>query len=135
MTFLQHNFFKKFIPFIILNWISITGYTSGKVPVMVGGSTEIDACGSLGAVHGLPGKPNSFLAVRSGPDTKYTLIDRLYNGAQVYFCDTQGEWIGIVYQTSTQDCGVSSPLPKSQSYKGPCKSGWAHRKWLTVTAG
>jgi len=113
----------------------MTVRAGGAVPVMVGGIAKLDACGGLGEVRGLNPHGDSYLAVRMGPSRKYPIIDRLYNGNQAYFCDNHGEWIGIVYGEPVQGCGVSSPLPQRQPYKGLCRSGWAHRNWLVLIAG
>lgn len=120
---------------LTLSFLALTARAGDTVPVMVGGMTEFDACGELGEVHGLNPRGDGFLAVRTGPGSKYPMIDRLYNGNQVYFCDKHGEWIGIVYRDPVQDCGVSSPLPHRQPYKGSCLSGWVHQNWLVLIAG
>jgi hypothetical protein len=118
---------------LTLSFAAMAALADVTVPVMVGGTAELDACGGFGEVRGLHSRGDGFLAVRAGPSRKYPLIDRLHNGRKVYFCDKHGEWIGIVY--GEQDCGVSSPLPNKQPYKGPCRSGWAHQNWLVMIAG
>lgn len=119
----------------MLGFAAMTVQAGGTVPVMVGGVAELDACGGRGEVRGLNPRGDNFLAVRTGPGSKYPMLDRLYNGNQVYVCDQYGEWIGIVYGEPMQDCGVSSPVPRRQPYQGPCQSGWAHRNWLVLIAG
>jgi hypothetical protein len=113
-----------------------------SVPVRVANHENVDACPSLGAVSGLNPRGDGFLAVRSGPGTSYSLIDRLPEGRQFWYCDSAGrhdEWIGIVYPHAGQpdmDCGVaSSSYPESSPYPGPCKSGWIHSRWAKVIAG
>jgi hypothetical protein len=125
---------KAFVMFT-LSFAVVPVSAGDTFPVMVGGLAELDACGGLGEVQGLNPRSNGFLAVRKGPGSHYPMIDRLYNGDQVYFCDDHRGWIGIIYGKPRQNCGVSSPLPKRQPYKGPCTSGWAHRKWLVLIAG
>lgn len=120
---------------LALSFEAAAVHADESVPVMVGGEAELDACGGVGEVRGLNPRGDGFLAVRAGPGGKFPMIDRLYNGNRVYFCDKRGDWIGIVYGDPKQDCGVASPLPKRQSYKGPCQSGWAYRKWLVLIAG
>ena len=102
---------------------------------MVGGEPEFDACGGYGEVRGLDPKGDGFLAVRSGPGGGYRLVDRLHNGDPVYFCGEKGQWIAVVYGKDMSQCGVGSPIPERQAYRGPCRSGWAHRKWLVLLAG
>lgn len=106
-----------------------------STPVMVGGEPTSDACPSQGVVHGLRPGGGGYLAVRSGPGRHFPMIDRLRNGNSVYFCDEQGDWIGIVYGPDPTICGVSAPLAERQPYAGACQSGWAHRNWLTLVAG
>lgn len=128
------RFFAALIAASVL--IAIGGASAGgAVPVMVGGAPELDACGGLGVVQGLDRDGDGFLAVRAGPGTGYAEIDRLHNGDQVLFCDQNGNWIGVVYGRPGIDCAVGSPMPKRQAYQGPCKSGWAYRKWLALIAG
>jgi hypothetical protein len=134
MRRLRYCISRKFVT-LTLSFAVMTASAGGAVPVMVGGIAELDACRGLGEVRGLNPRGDGFLAVRTGPGRKYPMVDRLYNGHQVYFCDDHGEWIGIVYGEHVQDCGVSSPLPRRQPYKGPCQSGWAHRNWLVLIAG
>jgi len=103
-----------------------------KVPVRVGGEPDLDAC-NLGIVKGL--RKNGFLAVRSGPSTKYRMIDRLYNGDRVYLCDTRGEgkWVGIVYGDSKclhRNTPIFSIIPKKERYKGSCNTGWSYHKYF-----
>jgi len=105
------------------------------IPVMLGGEPEMDACPGWGEVRGLDPDGDGFLAVRTGPGTGYPMIDRLHEGDGVHFCDERGDWIGIVHGEPGQDCGADSPVARRQPYRGPCKSGWAHRNWLVLLAG
>ncbi len=103
---------------------------------MVGGEAEYDACGSTGRVVSLNSAGDNFLAVRQGPAGTHKMIDKLHTGNDVYMCDEQGDWIGIVYSADgDQDCGVSSPIARKQAYSGSCKSGWVHKRFITVVAG
>lgn len=120
------------------------GNASERVPVMVGGHAEFDACQANGRVHKLgpvrPEDPKSgFLSVRSGPGGKpYAEIDRVYNGQELYVCHESGQWLAVVYPSSGQDpiaCGVSSPIPRRQAYSGPCRAGWVHRSYVDIYAG
>lgn len=109
------------------------------VPVSVGGDSDSDACPSLARVEGV----RTFLAVRSGPGASYRQVDALGAGAEVYVCmDWSGnggpkEWDPIVYAIGNklQDCGVSQAIPRKRPYRGPCRSGWVHTRWLKAIAG
>ena len=121
--------------------IFISGEASGqqvqhryRIPVAIQASKVEDACAN-GVVHGLNPYGDSFAAVRSGPGLRYTRLDKLYNGQLIYICVDAGDWWGIVYTKAGQDCNVSTPWPKSRHYTGPCRSGWAHKRWIQLTAG
>ena len=112
------------------------------VAVMVGGEAEVDACGSLSKVSGLRKGGDGFLAVREAPNVRAREVDRLKNSEFVIECDAKGDWVGIVFEKSPAarkkhptSCGTSSPKKERGPYQGPCKSGWAHRKWITPEAG
>ncbi|MGH0260990.1 hypothetical protein [Sinorhizobium meliloti] len=106
-----------------------------EVPIVIEADPGFDACGATGVVEGLNPSGDGFLAVRGGPGSNHAEIDRLYNGEQVYFCKENGEWLGVVYSKRRQDCNVSTPWISTQSYTGPCKSGWVHRNWVRLHAG
>jgi len=113
-----------------------TSAQSRGVAVMMGGEADFDACGITGKVVGLNPNGDNFLAVRRGPAGTYQMIDKLHTGNNVYMCDQQGDWIGIVYDISgNEDCGVSSPVAAKQAYSGNCKSGWVHRNYIRAIAG
>jgi uncharacterized protein YgiM (DUF1202 family) len=102
------------------------------IPVKVGGEPDLDACAG-GIVQGL--SKNGFLAVRSGPSTRYRMLDKLHNGDMVFTCDSKGKWIGIVYGKDTckhKGVRLSSPYPKREKYQGSCNSGWVYNKWLFI---
>jgi hypothetical protein len=111
-------------------------YAGDRVPVMVGGQAELDACDSVAVVTGLKATGDGFLAVRSGPAVAYSMLAKLHNGHQVYVCQEQNGWIGIVYSTGgTLDCEVASPMAKRQAYRGRCASGWVHSSFIKLIAG
>jgi hypothetical protein len=108
---------------------------SPPVPVIVGGSADLDACQTLGQVRGLKAGGDGFLSVRNGPSTRHAELDRLANGRQVYFCARKGYWVGIVYGSHGSGCGVTSPIARKRVYRGPCRSGWVHGGFLEPLAG
>ncbi len=116
---------------------ALSGAVAGDntVPVHVGGEAEYDACGSVGAVYRLNPNGDNFLAVRSGPGSAHVMIDKLHSNDQVYLCDENGAWIGIVYGGDNSECGVSSPIAQRQPYAGGCTSGWVHGRYIKLIAG
>lgn len=114
--------------------------SEATVPVRIGTheQPDLDACLSIGEVSGLKPGGDGFLAVRSGPGTKYALTDKLVAGRRFHLCDEKagGEWLGIVYSDDDDtDCGVSSPIESPRDYRGECKSGWVNKRWVRVVAG
>ncbi len=87
-------------------------------------------------MRGLKADGDGFLAVRNGPGAAYATTDKLFEGREVLMCDQRGEWIAVVYSDSSLGrCGVTAPIARRQAYRGPCKSGWVHRKWIVLMAG
>lgn len=56
-------------------------------------------CDEVGIVRGLDYYGDNFLSVRSGPSSRYTEIDRIYNGDRVRICrwTRSGKWLNIRY--------------------------------------
>ena len=80
-----------------------------------------------GSSNGLDPRGDGFLAVKSGPHLKFPRIDQLFNGQDVYVCETRGDWLGMVYPAEAK-CGVGSKSwSVTDSYSGPCSSGWVHK--------
>ena len=115
--------------------------TAAPRPVMIGNAgDDLDACLSMGAVHGLNPRGDNFLAVRAAPSTSAAIVFRLGRNHPVYICDSaaNGEWLGIVFTPeprSRLNCQVGSPVPRPQPYSGPCPSGWVAARYITVVAG
>lgn len=118
---------------------------SERAPVMMGGNPNFPACYSIGFINGLGPRraedPKSgFLSVRSGPGgSAYYEMDRVYNGQEVFVCDTIGPWLAVVYArlgASRDVCGrLLTIMPIRQVYSGPCRSGWVHKNYVEITAG
>jgi hypothetical protein len=104
-----------------------------EVPIVIQATQEA-SCAS-GVVTGLDPRGDGFLAVKSGPHLKFSKIDQLFNGQDVYLCESRGDWIGIVYPVDER-CGVGSKSwSVTDSYSGPCSSGWVYKAWIKATAG
>ena len=108
--------------------------------VKVGGTDELDACGSAGKVTDLDPQGDNFLAVRAAPNASAQEKDRLNTGATIYMCESVkgGTWIGIVYEPGGSlgaGCGVASPIGDRQDYAGTCRSGWVAGKYIQLVAG
>lgn len=101
------------------------------VPIMERASSGLDSCG-LAEIAGLKAGGDGFLAVRSGPGTDFSEIDRLHNGDKVWAFETRGDWYGVLYGVTSVDCGpVEADRPLS--HKG--KAGWIYRNWVSGVAG
>jgi hypothetical protein len=106
-----------------------------KMPVIIQDETVMeDGCGT-GIIVGLDPNGDGFLAVKAGPGVNYSRIDKLFNGEQIYLCQQKGDWWGIVYSKEHRQCNVNNGWPLTLPYTGPCRSGWAHRRWIKLIAG
>ena len=126
-------------PVLIFALAGATAPGQPEKPVMIGGVPDLDACLSNGQVTGLDPRGDNFLSVRSKPSTKARELDRLRAGMVVWACDESGsgDWTGIIYSPPgrTVECGVGTPAPRHQAYRGPCRSGWVSSRYLTIIAG
>jgi hypothetical protein len=107
------------------------------VPVTILGARdghEEITCGT-GVVRRLDPRGDGFLAVKAGPGLAFDRIDRLFNGDPVYICGQRGEWLAVVYTRARQDCNLERAWPRTMAYTGPCRSGWAHGRWITAVSG
>ena len=80
-------------------------------------------------VEGLDPHGDGFLDVKAGPGPEFERIDKLYNGAEVFVCGNQGDWLSVVYSPTgrwTPQCGLNTPWRQTMPYTGPCSSGWVH---------
>lgn len=73
-------------------------------------ATTQAACSGVATVMGLDPNGDGFLAVRTGPGTKFRMIDKLYNGERVTTINGEGRWWGVEYRGGRQ--------------------GWVHGNWL-----
>lgn len=102
-------------------WITLAaGVASAQgldVPVVpIEGDGQAAVC-ATSTVSGLDPNGDNFLAVRSGPGTKYRKLDELHTGDVVFTCDGKGSWVGIFYPDMNG------------------RSGWVHGSYLTPLAG
>ena len=106
---------------------------ASSVAVQYGGDPNGDACDSFGVVAGLDPRGDNFLSVQSGPGGKpYRQLDRVHTDQRLWVCRERGAWLGVVYAKGGDGtgCGVTSPRARSSVYRGPCRSGWVHRKYV-----
>jgi hypothetical protein len=105
--------------------------------VMIGkDGPELDACGAIGVIV----DPNAeTVEVFNSTQGWRNRLDRLPAGREVWLCDTKAEWVGVVYPADAAgdlgDCGVASPVPVPQIYRGPCRSGWVLASRVQGLAG
>jgi hypothetical protein len=123
---------KKMFVFVLL-FASPYVMAAGRVPVMVGGSDDLDACKSVGIVKAANGVGGAH--VRMGPSEEHLIFGFLKDGKQVWMCSHEGDWVGVVYPSKDEACGVSGPINPEQPYEGKCKSGWVHESDMEPVAG
>ena len=101
-----------------------------RVPVPIP-ADDFGGC-STAYVFGLSDRGSErYLSVRSKPSARARELGRLRNGAAIFACVRDGDWFGIVYADAAGvDCGVLGPQPAVRDYAGPCRSGWAHERWI-----
>lgn len=110
---------------------------NGQTPVLFGDPDFEFGC-SGGEIVGLDPYGDGYVSVRKGPSSGNVELDRLYNGRQVYICDTAGDWSGIVYPKKGQtveDCGLDTGGSTRQPYTGPCSFGWLFSRYVKGTSG
>ena len=101
------------------------------VDIIERADADFDTC-SLGQVTGLKVNGDGFLAVRSGPSSKFKKTDELYNGDKVWLFEERNGWYGVVYGVEELNC---SPISKSRPLRKKGKKGWIFGKWVKVIAG
>jgi len=116
-----------FLPFTLL----IASINATSVPIYL----EYENCISSAHIAGIDKNADGFIAVRSGPSTKYKIIDKIKkNGLVVNICEKKGNWYPIIYTSSKNykymNCKIINSDKKIE-YKGPCNSGWIYKKYLT----
>jgi len=83
----------------------------------------VNASCHMERVTGLNPYGDNFLAVRSGPGSRYAMINTLHTGDRVLVCGYAGSrWKNIYYGP---DCYLSAGEPS-----GYCNSGWAAGRYL-----
>ena len=100
-------------------------------PIMEIPEEDWDTC-AFGKVANLNPDGDNFLAVRSGPSTASEMIDKIFDGEQVWIFNDEGNWIGIVYGADNIDC---PPVQSPREYQGPGKKGWVFKKFIKMLAG
>ena len=122
-------------------------YAENGRPVMVGEVREVGdepinhgyICGGIGEIIGINKHGDGFVAIRSGPGSKYKIKKKVVrNGTVVIACDSSAGWLGILYKndlSSAGDCDTENkPIQKRYPYKGPCQIGWVYAKYFNFTA-
>lgn len=109
---------------------------------MVAGHRDFDACLSTSFVR--PLNPGAYLSVRAGPSPRAGEVARISSGHVVWNCDDAGEWVGIVYhpehrsQNDTRaeiECNLGPSNTPRRPYRGNCRTGWVHGRYLLSLAG
>jgi hypothetical protein len=99
-----------------------------NTPVSVGGSTRLAACPDRAIVE-----HSQTVALMSAPHRTARPLARLMAGTQLFVCERQGEWYGVVVATvEPERCGVSVALERREAYRGGCTAGWILRKDVVV---
>lgn len=124
--FLSFTFLISF--YMPLSFVQAQGL---DVEIIERADADFDTC-SLGQVKGLKVNGDGFLAVRSGPSSKFQKIDELYNGNKVWLFEERKGWYGVIYGVDELSC---SPIKKSRPLRKKGKKGWIYGKFVKVIAG
>lgn len=85
---------------------------------------------AAGTVMGLKANGDGFLAVRTGPGSKYRKIGELHNGDRVTIFGGQSDWLAVLVPNGQLDqndaCGRVGPK-RRLSGSG---LGWVHSRWV-----
>ncbi|MGH6848414.1 MAG: SH3 domain-containing protein [Methylocella sp.] len=127
---MQRSLFSTLIVAGALSVTSIALANDLDVPVLEEGGDGDTANCSSSMVSGLKANGDGFLAVRSGPGSRYRKIDELHDGEIVIVFDGHGKWLGVVYRTPNVPCHSTKTHPLTYE-----KRGWVHTKWLIPFAG
>lgn len=106
-------------------------------PVMVGGSTDFDACAMVGQMRGFDPRAPFGHPLRAAPSEEATKLGRLRARQMLWICEAENGWLGVVIipKDRDRDCGVSSPIAVQEAYAGPCRAGWLPARLVTPIAG
>ena len=124
---------KNLIVFALL-LVSPHVMAADRVPVMVGGNGDMDACPSMAIVKSADGVGG--VHMRTGPSDEHLVFGFLGDGNKVWMCSHEGGWVGIVYPSAKDEsCEVGRPINPEQAYQGKCKSGWVRESDIKPVAG
>ena len=134
---------KKII--IIFSVLIAFIYAKNSRPVIVsGGGDDFHGylCDSYSEIRGIDKHGDGFVAIRSGPGSKYSIKKKVYkNGTGVNWCESVGNWVGIVYRNTehgdfADECGFKKDTyQKPHIYKGNCPTGWVYKKYIEIVGG
>lgn len=94
-----------------------------NIPVTIGGSIRLAACPERALVERSP-----HIDLMPVPDRTARPRTRLVPGTQLFVCERQGEWLGVVVtNVEPEKCGVSVSIERREPYRGGCTSGWILR--------
>lgn len=83
-----------------------------------------------GTVMGLKAGGDGFLAVRTGPGTKYRKIGELHNGDRVTIFGGQDGWLAVLVPNGQIDQRDACQRVGPQRRLSSSGLGWVHRRWV-----
>jgi hypothetical protein len=96
--------------------------------VTVGGSKRLAACPERAIIE-----RRGYTALMTQPNRAARVKTNLMSGAQLFVCERQGEWLGVVVAAvEPVQCGVSVSIERREPYRGGCASGWVLRDNVIV---
>ncbi len=105
----------------------VTLATAAALAMTAGASFAGDCTGHVTGVRPISqynhAKGNGFLAVRTGPGSKYQQIGELYRGDEIAVWDRAGSW----YRVQCMSGRCLNPL-----WGQPDPNGWVYGKYLSI---
>jgi len=102
------------------------------VPITISASGVDDPCGAVGIVVNTK---NGTHSIRDRPDTAAIELLTIPSGGRLLLCEKRDGWYGVVVLEKEKQCLDGNYNSVSQTYLGPCDSGWIQQKFVEYFAG
>jgi uncharacterized protein YraI len=114
----MNSFGRHFAPIV---------FAAGMAAALTGSARAGDCTGFVVGVKPISqynhAAGNGFLAVRTGPGTKYRQVGEVYRGDEVSVYDRRGNWYAVTCMSGR----CMNPL-----WGAPMPSGWVYKKYVNA---
>lgn len=119
----------KFILSVTILLSASIGLAFPTKNVQYGGESGLDACGGSGYTL------TETVVIHKNQQGYVSFDTVIPAGTAVSFCDSQGEYTGVVIHENGKNCGTGTPVVPRKDYDGACISGWIKTDFLVFVAG